>query len=143
MGVVWAGNPEHHNDHNRSIALSTFARLFSDRYEFVSLQKDVRPDDRALLDTLPVRQVADQLHDFTDTAALCELMDLIITVDTSVAHLAGALGRKVWILVQRPFEWRWMEHGTATPWYPDATLYRQAQAGDWAAVIDQVAADLA
>ena len=142
VGVVWSGHPANPNDHNRSIPLSMFAPVFSGQYEFISLQKEVRPADQPLLDALPVRQLADQLRDFSDTAALCELLDVVITVDTSVAHLAGALGRPVWILLQAPFEWRWLEQGADSPWYPSATLYRQSQRGDWAPVIDAVAEDL-
>ena len=142
VGVVWSGNPAHQNDHNRSVPLAMYARMFSDQCEFISLQKDVKPADQPLLDSLPVRQLADQLRDFSDTAALCELMDAVITVDTSVAHLAGALGTPVWILLQAPFEWRWLEHGSASAWYSSATLYRQIQAGDWQPVIDAVTADL-
>jgi hypothetical protein len=139
VGIVWAGNPEHLNDHNRSIALSRFARLFDAPCEFISLQKQLSATDQALLDTLPVRQVADQLHDFSDTAALIAALDLVITVDTSVAHLAGALGKKVWILLQAPFEWRWLEQGQTSPWYPSATLFRQPQPGDWDSVLAEVA----
>nr|ACN58888.1 TPR repeat protein [uncultured bacterium BLR13] len=142
VGVVWSGHPSNPNDQNRSVPLQAFARLFSDQCEFVSLQKEVKPAEQALLDALPVRQLTDQLHDFTDTAALCELMDVVVTVDTSVAHLAGALGKPVWVLLQTPFEWRWLEQGSGSPWYPGATLYRQSQRGDWAPVIDAVAADL-
>ncbi|HEV7817051.1 MAG TPA: glycosyltransferase, partial [Janthinobacterium sp.] len=142
VGVVWSGHPANPNDHNRSMPLSVFARMFSDQYEFISLQKEVKPADQPLLDSMPVRQLADLLRDFTDTAALCELMDVVITVDTSVAHLAGALGKPVWVLLQTPFEWRWLERGTDSPWYPSATLYRQSQRGDWEPVIDALAADL-
>jgi len=139
VGIVWAGNPEHLNDHNRSIALSRFARLFDAPCEFISLQKQLSAADQALLDTLPVRQMADQLNDFSDTAALIASLDLVITVDTSVAHLAGALGKKVWILLQAPFEWRWLEQGQNSPWYPSATLLRQPQPGDWDSVLAEVA----
>jgi len=139
VGFVWAGNPEHLNDHKRSIALSRFARLFEAPCDFISLQKQVSPADQALLDTLPVRQVAKQLHDFSDTAALIAALDLVITVDTSVAHLAGALGKPVWILLQAPFEWRWLETGQSSPWYPSATLFRQPQPGDWDSVLAEVA----
>lgn len=89
-----------------------------------------------------MRQVADRLHDFSDTAALCALMDVVITVDTSVAHLAGALGKPVWLMLQAPCEWRWLEQRTDSPWYPSATLYRQRQAGDWGSLIDAVTVDL-
>src|SRR5471032_684759 len=142
VGVVWGGSPKHNNDRNRSVGLALFAGLFAEQCEFISLQKELRPADLPLLGGLPVRQVAGLLHDFTDTAALCALMDVVITVDTSVAHLAGALGRPVWVLLQAPFEWRWLERGADSPWYPSATLYRQSERGDWAPVIDALAADL-
>lgn len=146
VGVVWSGHPAHLNDHHRSVPLALMARLFAgplaERCEFISLQKEVRPADQPLLDTLPLRQVAGQLRDFSDTAALCALLDVVVTVDTSVAHLAGALGKPVWILLPAPFEWRWLEQGAASPWYPSATLYRQSRRCDWAPVIDAVAADL-
>ncbi|UGQ47306.1 tetratricopeptide repeat protein [Massilia endophytica] len=142
VGIVWAGHPGHQNDHNRSLPLSVFVRIFSDGCEFVSLQKEVRAAEQPLLDTLPVRQVSHLLKDFTDTAALCSLMDVVITVDTSVAHLAGALGRPTWILLPTPFEWRWLEQGAGSPWYPSAVLYRQSQQGHWEPVIDAVAGEL-
>ena len=143
VGVVWSGHPANPNDLNRSVPLAVFARLFGAPCEFISLQKDVKPAEQALLDAAPVRQLAGLLQDFSDTAALCELMDVVVTVDTSVAHLAGALGKPVWILLQTPFEWRWLEQGAGSPWYPDAVLYRQAQRGAWEPVMDAVAADLA
>lgn len=142
VGVVWSGSAANQNDHNRSLPLPLLAALFDAPGDFISLQKEVRPDDQALLDTLPVLQLADQLRDFADTAALCAVLDLVITVDTSVAHLAGALGVPVWVMLQTPFEWRWLEQGAASPWYPSATLYRQAQRGDWTPLVEQVAADL-
>lgn len=139
VGVVWSGRTAHGNDQHRSLPLSVFAPVFSDRHEFICLQKEVRPEEQALLDTLPVRQVGPLLHDFSDTAALCDLMDVVITVDTSVAHLAGALGKPVWIMLPTPFEWRWLEHGAGSPWYPSATLYRQQRIGAWEPVIAAVA----
>jgi tetratricopeptide (TPR) repeat protein len=142
VGVVWSGHAIHGNDHNRSLPLSVLADLFAGQAEFICLQKEVRPADQALLDTLPVRQFSAELNDFSDTAALCDLMDVVITVDTSVAHLAGALGKKTWILLSTPFEWRWLEHGATSAWYPTATLYRQEQIGAWKPVIAAVATDL-
>ncbi|SDF68902.1 MULTISPECIES: tetratricopeptide repeat protein [unclassified Duganella] len=142
IGIVWSGSATHANDHNRSLPLSVLTPLISGQYEFISLQKDVRTMDQRLLDTLPIRQVAGQIKDFSDTAALCELMDVVLTVDTSVAHLAGALGKPVWIMLPKPFEWRWLEQGETSPWYPSAKLYRQQQMGDWEPVIAAVAADL-
>lgn len=142
VGLVWSGSASHGNDHNRSVPLAMLAPILSERYEFICLQKEIRPDEQELLKTLPVRDVSELLTDFSDTAALCDLMDIIITVDTSVAHLAGALGRPVWILLPTPFEWRWLEQGRSSHWYPSATLYRQQQMGDWQPVIDTVSADL-
>lgn len=146
VGLVWRGASTHLNDQGRSMPLSALAPLLSapwaERCEFVSLQKEVRPDEQLLLDALPVRQVADQLRDFSDTAALCDLMDVVIAVDTSVAHLAGALGKPVWLLLQTPGEWRWLERRRDSPWYPGASLYRQARDGDWHSVTGAVAADL-
>jgi len=142
VGLAWRGAAHHQNDQGRSMPLPALARLCTGQYEFVSLQKEVRADEQALLDTLPVRQVAGHLHDFTDTAALCAALDVVISVDTSVAHLAGALGRPVWILLQTPSEWRWLEQRSDSPWYASATLYRQPRDGDWDAVTDAVAAAL-
>jgi tetratricopeptide (TPR) repeat protein len=142
VGVVWSGSTTHGNDHNRTLPLSVLAPLFSEKYEFICLQKEIRPDDKTLLDTLPVRQVSDLLHDFSDTAALCDLMDLVITVDTSVAHLAGALGKPFWVMLPMPFEWRWFEQGATNPWYPTATLFRQQRIGHWQPVIEAVSASL-
>ncbi|MYM75697.1 tetratricopeptide repeat protein [Duganella sp. FT134W] len=138
VGVVWSGSITHGNDHNRSLPLSALAPLFSDDYEFICLQKEIRPSDQALLDTLPVRQVSHLLHDFGDTAALCDLMDLVITVDTSVAHLAGALGKPLWVMLPTPFEWRWLEQGRTNPWYPSATVFRQQRSGAWDPVVAEV-----
>nr|WP_315398807.1 tetratricopeptide repeat protein [uncultured Duganella sp.] len=143
IGLVWSGRAAHSNDHNRTLPLASLAAAISGRYEFVCLQKEIRPEDQPLLATLPVRQVGALLNDFSDTAALCDLMDLVISVDTSVAHLAGALGKRLWVLLPTPFEWRWLEHGADSPWYPSATLYRQQQIGAWEPVIAAVAADLA
>lgn len=143
VGLVWSGRPAHGNDHNRSLPLPVLASALTDQYEFICLQKEIRPEDQALLDTLPVRQFSAQLHDFSDTAALCDLMDIVITVDTSVAHLAGALGKPTWVLLPMPFEWRWLQQGSDSPWYPSAKLYRQERMGAWEPVIAAVAADLA
>jgi hypothetical protein len=142
VGVVWSGSVSHGNDHNRTLPLSVLAPLFSEDYEFICLQKEIRLADKELLDTLPVRQVSHLLNDFGDTAALCDLMDVVITVDTSVAHLAGALGKPFWVMLPTPFEWRWLEHGSTNPWYPSATLFRQQRIGDWQPVIDEVIAAL-
>lgn len=142
VGVVWNGNPKYQNDALRSITLGQFAPLFGEDCEFVVLQKELRVTDKAVLGMKRnVRQFAAAIKDFSDTAALCELMDVIVTVDTSVAHLAGALGKPVWVLLARRLDWRWLLERQDSPWYPDAKLYRQAESG-WSDVVDKVRADL-
>jgi tetratricopeptide (TPR) repeat protein len=144
VGLVWSGSTIHRGDHHRSIALATAASLVSDRFEFISLQKEVRETDQGVLDSLPqVRHFGPQLGDMADTAALCALMDVVVTVDTSVAHLAGALGKPVWILLPGVADWRWLRERSDSPWYGSARLYRQQVPGDWATVLAAVQSDLA
>jgi tetratricopeptide (TPR) repeat protein len=142
VGLAWSGNPVHQNDHNRSIAFEQFARLLGPHCEFVSLQKEYRDDDAAALEHSPVRDFSAHLADFSDTAALCASLDLIITVDTSIAHLAGALGKPVWILLSDAVDWRWLLERSDSPWYPSARLVRQHIGGDWSAVLARVRTDL-
>ncbi|MBG9388902.1 tetratricopeptide repeat protein [Caenimonas aquaedulcis] len=143
VGVVWSGNPGHSNDHNRSIALSAFRSIAVPACEFVNLQVQMRESDREALRGWPhLVSVDGSVNDFADSAALVAALDLVVTVDTSVAHLAGALGRPVWILLPFCPDWRWMLERDDSPWYPTARLYRQQVAGDWAPVLLRVARDL-
>jgi tetratricopeptide (TPR) repeat protein len=143
VGLVWSGNPNHGNDNNRSMRFEQIAALLSDRFEFFTLQRDVRPEDQAALERDGrVRGFGHALKDFDDTAALCELMDVVVSVDTSAAHLAGALGRPVWVLVPAVPDWRWMRERRDSPWYPSARLYRQPALGRWDLTMDEVRADL-
>jgi len=143
VGLVWSGSAEHANDHNRSIALSALLPYLPDAFEYVSLQKEVRAADQATLAAHgQIRNFGDQLQDFSDTAALCDLMDLVISVDTSVAHLSAALGKPTWILLPFVPDWRWLLEREDSPWYPSVKLYRQQADGDWGAVFDRVRADL-
>jgi tetratricopeptide (TPR) repeat protein len=143
VGIVWSGNPKHKNDRNRSLPLDTVARIGRAGCELVSLQKDVRADDACVLAARPdIRSFAHDLSDFADTAALVAAMDLVVTVDTSIAHLAGALGKPVWILLPVAPDWRWMLNREDNPWYPTARLFRQATPGDWDEVIERVTAEL-
>ena len=141
-GLAWSGNPDHGNDHHRSIAFAEFAQVLTPACEFVSLQKEVRASDAAALAASVVRDLGAQLHDFSDTAALCAAMDVVVTVDTSIAHLAGALGKPVWILLPYAPDWRWLLERSDSPWYPGARLYRQEFGEDWSAVLARVRADL-
>ncbi len=144
IGLVWSGSTKHKGDGKRSIALQDLLPLLSEKFEFVSLQKELRRTDAALLRAHPeIRHFGPELEDFTDTAALCELMDLVISVDTSVAHLAGAMGKPVWILLPFAPDWRWLLERKDSPWYSSARLYRQERTGNWPEVIRKVAADLA
>ena len=125
------------------MSLRAFLSILDIGATFVSLQKDVRADDATVLDERSdILRFGDQLGDFSDTAALISQLDLVISVDTSVAHLAGALGKPVWILNRFDTCWRWLLDRTDSPWYPTAKLYRQETDGDWDGVIRRVAADL-
>jgi hypothetical protein len=144
VGIGWSGNPNHLDDQNRSIALATLLRAAHPDCQFVSVQTEVRDADRATLGEHPeVFDAGGELHDFAETAALMNSLDLIVTVDTSLAHLAGALGRPVWILLPWVPDWRWMLDRSDSPWYPTARLYRQPAAKDWDSVIARVGLDLA
>lgn len=143
IGVVWSGGTKHRNDHNRSIDLSTLVPLFAADAHWMSLQKELRHGDAALLQDLPqIVSYADELKDFSDTAAVIDLLDLVITVDTSVAHLAGAMGRQVWILLPYNSDWRWLLDRNDTPWYPTGRLFRQDNVRSWDNVIARVQAAL-
>ncbi len=133
IAVAWAGNADHANDRNRSIALARLAPLFAaGPGSFVSIQHEFRAGDVEALARLPnVMHVGDALADFEDTAAVMALADLVISVDTSVVHLAGALGRPVWVLLPYQPDWRWLLDREDSPWYPTARLFRQVRPGDW------------
>lgn len=141
VGLVWAGSTTHRNDRNRSVPLATLRGLLgTPGVRFLSLQKELRAGDAALLETLGgMKLLGGDLADFTDTAAVISLLDLVITVDTAVAHLAGALGKEVWILLPFSPDWRWLLARKDSPWYPTARLFRQPRTGDWAGVLTQVA----
>jgi tetratricopeptide (TPR) repeat protein len=143
VGMVWSGSRLLSND-KRSMALAEMLPLVRDWAEWVSVQKEVSETDTALLASrTDLRHVGGELKDFADTAALVELMDVVVTVDTSVAHVAGAMGKPVWILL--PFnqhDWRWMLDRNDSMWYPTARLFRQSANGDWASVISQVNEEL-
>jgi tetratricopeptide (TPR) repeat protein len=144
IGLVWSGKPTYKNDHNRSIALATFKPLLSKPdFQFVSLQKEYRARDSAALHELSRLERLDAgLADFADTAAVVELLDLVITVDTAVAHLAGGLGKPVWILLPVVGDWRWLSAREDSPWYPSARLFRQPRVGDWDSVIARLGREL-
>jgi tetratricopeptide (TPR) repeat protein len=145
VGLAWSGNPSHKNDRNRSMPFAALASLVAmPAVIFISLQKDRREADvLALRDCPNVIDVSADLRDFADTAAVISLLDLVITVDTSVAHLAGALGKPVWILLPVAADWRWLLDREDSPWYPTARLLRQTEAGNWDVVVADVRRRLA
>jgi len=139
IGLVWSGSIIHKNDHNRSILLEKLLPLMHVSFEWHAIQKEYRPNDLEILKAHPeIQQHQEELKDFSDTAALVEQMDLIISVDTSLAHLAGALGKEVWIMLPFMPDYRWMLDRSDTPWYPSATLFRQPIIDDWDSVISNM-----
>jgi hypothetical protein len=141
--LAWSGSRAHENDANRSIRLGDLLNDLPPEFEFVSVQKDVRDYDRQALEShRSLLNYSAELHDFSDTAALCECLDLVISVDTSVAHLSAALGRETWILLPFVPDWRWLLDRRDSPWYPAATLYRQESPGDWTGVLERVKGEL-
>jgi hypothetical protein len=143
VGIAWSGSLTHTNDHNRSMTLAAFARLLAPGIAYFCLQKEVRPiDGQVLAGRSDIHVFGDRLGDFDDTAAVVSAMDLVISVDTSVAHLAGALGRPVWLLLPFRPDFRWLLERRDSPWYPTMRLYRQPGPGDWNAVIERVSQDL-
>jgi tetratricopeptide (TPR) repeat protein/ADP-heptose:LPS heptosyltransferase len=144
VAIVWAGNSAHANDRNRSLPFAKLAPLWRDaRARFIGLQRDLRAGDAELIAAAPLLNLGPELVDFDDTAAVLAGCDLVIAVDTSVAHLAGALGRPLWMLLPFAADWRWTKDADRSPWYPSARLYRQPRPGDWDDVVARVARDLA
>lgn len=137
IALAWAGHAKHPNDRNRSIALAQLEPLFAlDGISFVSVQRDLRGDVEAILARhKSITHIGDKLNDMADTAAVLALADLTIAVDTSVIHLAGAMGREAWVMLPFSPDWRWTLTGDHSPWYPRMRLFRQAKPGDWSAVI--------
>jgi hypothetical protein len=141
VGVVWAGSPTYKNDRQRSCPLREWTPVLRiPEVEFYSLQKGPQREELVQLPAdLQVQDLDPHMQDYGDTARLIDQFDLIITVDTSVAHLTGALGKPVWTLLPYVPDWRWGLEGETTPWYLTMRLFRQTRAGDWAGVFDRVA----
>ena len=143
IGLAWSGNPKFANDIRRSIPLELLLPIMSGEAEWYSIQKDVRENDYGSLNSsLTIINHAPSLNDFSDTSALIAEMDIVISVDTAVAHLAGALGKPVWILLPFHPDFRWLRDREDSPWYPTARLFRQTQDGEWRSVMDRVFQEL-
>ncbi len=143
IGLAWSGSTAHRNDRQRSLPLGALLPLLDAPAEFHSLQKEYRPGDRELLAADGrLRDWSASLDTLADTAGLIAQLDLVIAVDTAVAHLAGALGKPVWLLLPAAPDYRWLLGRTDSPWYPTMRLFRQPASGDWAPVLDAIAATL-
>lgn len=146
IGLAWSGSRTHLNDRQRSLALDTLTPLLEADADFFTLQTDIRDSDRATLCALVegglLHDVSAKLGDFADTAALIAQLDLVISVDTAVVHLAGAMGKPVWVALPHMPDWRWQLKRSDSPWYDQARLYRQAAPQDWAPVVAALRADL-
>lgn len=139
LGLVWSGSTGHKNDKNRSIPVSTLAPLFDLPVDWVCLQPELRETDLAWLAEYPEILLArPELSDFAETAQIIAGLDLVVSVDTAVAHLAGALGKPVWILLPTGADYRWLLERSDSPWYLTARLFRQKDRGDWSGVIAEV-----
>lgn len=145
VGFAWAGNPKYKADHRRSMQATTLEPLLrSFSANWISLQKGESAAQLAELpEDLLVHDGSSSDADLAETAALIATLDLVVTTDTSIAHLAGALGKPVWIMLPHLADWRWMLHTETTPWYPTARLFRQQASGDWAGVFARIGAALA
>jgi hypothetical protein len=141
IGLAWTGRPTHENDRNRSVSLGLLAPLFElDGNAWISLQTEGgRAEIPRYFGRAPLVNLGAEIVDFGDTAAIIAELDLVIAVDTAVVHLAGAMGKPVWILLPYAPDWRWQLERCDSPWYPSATLFRQKAPGDWAPVIAELA----
>lgn len=143
VATVWAGRPEHVNDANRSVSLEQLAPLGASGASFLAVQKGPSSVQAATAPAgMNVVSLSDEIRDFEDTAAILSLADLLISVDSSPVHLAGAMGRPVWVLLPFVPDWRWLMDREDTPWYPDMRLFRQAERAEWTPVIERMAREL-
>jgi hypothetical protein len=144
VGIVWKGSPDHANDRNRSCQLEQFLPLAQiPGIQWYGLQKGSGAEEvHQIGSQFMIDNMGGELGDFSDTAAVLEKLDLLISVDTAVVHLAGAMGKTVWTLLPYAPDWRWQRNRDDSPWYPSMRLYRQPARGDWASVFEQVEGDL-
>lgn len=144
VGLAWSGRPTHPNDRRRSIRLDRLAPIASaGPARFISLQKPIPPSDAGQVEQFPgLVDISEELRQFDDTAALIANLDMVITVDTSIGHLAGALGKPAWIMLPKASDWRWLLERSDSPWYPSVRLFRQQTPGAWDPLISDVAAAL-
>jgi hypothetical protein len=140
VALVWAGRPTHPNDANRSVTLEAMAPLGRSGASFVAIQQGPAAAQAATPPSgMSLTSLSDEIQDFDDTAAILRIADLLISVDSSPVHLAGALGRPAWVMLPFLPDWRWLMQRTDTPWYPQHRLFRQSRRGNWAGVVNAMA----
>lgn len=142
VGLVWSGSVAIKGAPERSIQLEALLPHLPESMQYVCLQKELREVDTAAQKNSAIHYFGEEIADFTDTAALCELMDLVISIDTSTAHLAGALGKPTWVLLAHVPDWRWLLDREDNPWYPSARLFRQSADTDWSGVLQRIGEEL-
>ena len=143
IGLTWSGSVGARTYSARSYPLAKLVPYLTAGFEYIGLQTEITEADRKTLTEYPaIRQFDGELRDFSDTAALCECLDLVVTMDTSATHLAGALGKKAWVLVPFDGDWRWLVDREDSPWYPTVRVFRQKSRGDWDGVFKRVAEEL-
>jgi len=135
VGLVWRGNPQHPHDDRRSLPLTTLLAALPSGPHYIALQIDLNAEEARALRQAGITDCMGMLGDFADTAALCDTLDCVVSVDTAVAHLAGALGRPTCLLLPAVADWRWQLQRPDSPWYPSMQLLRQSSAGDWSSVL--------
>ena len=139
IGLAWEGNPLHKNDHNRSILLAELIPHLPTQYRYIGLQKDIRKTN---LDTLKKNTLINNLVDnnatLDDTAAIIENLDIVISVDTSIAHLSAAMGKPTWVVLPLVPDWRWLLNRSSSPWYKSIKLFRQRKRGNWEEVFKEL-----
>ena len=143
VGLVWSGNPQNPTDRRRSVRLAELIARLPAEYRYYRLQRDISEQDKPLLASCSFINSNDEdVQDFLHIAALCKCMDLVISVDTSVAHLSASLGRPTWLMLPLVPDWRWLRGRQDSPWYPTMRIFRQETSGDWGEVFRRIAADL-
>jgi len=142
VGIAWSGNVNHKNDQNRSILLEDVIKYIPAEFTFVSVQKDIRVDDMAAITNSPIYHFGNELSDYSCTAGLCQNLDVIISVDTSIAHLCGAMGKTTLVMLPYIPDWRWLLGRDDSPWYKSVKIYRQNEDRNWDSVIIDVMNDI-
>jgi len=143
VGLAWSGNPRNGRDFIRSVRLADWIEHLPREFDYICLQREINPADRQVLEANPWIRTFELEADCSGTAALCECVDITISVCTSIAHLSAGLGKTTWVMLAVGADFRWLHARTDSPWYPTVKLYRQTAIGDWPGVFRRVGADLA